>query len=268
MSAEDLLRDAVGREAVMANTADLIDVAQRLLSRSRALVQHQRMLLVALEEMLLWMPVPPSAAIMNGPTMDAHIWQAVVRGAAGRGGDVAQNVVEHPAVLLQPGVPSTWEAIIRALPNTPPERILNYRRRLWRDYARRVCPLPAHALGGDGAVPDDDLYLLQVDEAEPIPVPDWAAPVPTVPPRRAVAGGRRQRQPRPDPCFRDAQPSHGLSSLSSSSLPASDPSATSALPLADLSTLEAPVTASSEALARVVCESTRSARERSRSRDG
>ena len=264
VSAEDLLRDAVGREAVMANTADLVDVAHRLLSRSRALVQHQRMLLMALEELLVWMPVPPSAAIMNGPTMDAHVWQAVVRGAAGQGGDVAQNVVEHPAVLLQPGVPSSWDAIAQALPNTPPERILNYRRRLWRDYARRLCPLSVRTPGEVGDVHDDDLYLLQVNESEPVPVPDWAAPVPTVPPRSAVAGRRRQRQPRPEPCFREARVSGGLSGPSTQSLPGSSSTERlSAVP----STSEVPTTMSPESAVHGVSDSAGSSRERSRSRD-
>ena len=202
----------------MGNTADLVDVAQRLLARSRALLRHQQLLAAALEEMLVWMPVPPTAAVLNGPTMEAQVWQAVTRGVSGQGGDVAQNVVEHPAVLLQPGIPATWDAITRALPNTPPERILNFRRRLWRDPARRLCP--ASVRGDPGAMnltQDEDLYLLQVDESEMVTVPEWAAPVPTVPRRQEVAGRRRQRLPRPEPCFWDGHAHAAMSGAASSS---------------------------------------------------
>ncbi|CAE7789713.1 unnamed protein product, partial [Symbiodinium microadriaticum] len=162
VSAEDLLRDAVGREAVMGSTADLVDVAQRLLARSRTLLRHQQMLAAALEEMLVWMPVPPTAAVLNGPTMEAQVWQAVTRGVSGHGGAVAQNVVEHPAVLLQPGIPDTWEDITRALPNVPPDRILNYRRRFWRDHVRRLCPATVRGQSRLNLTHDEDLYLLQV----------------------------------------------------------------------------------------------------------
>ena len=50
-----------------------------------------------------------------------------------------------------------------------------------------------------------------------VPVPDWAPPVPIVPCRQAVAGRRRQRQPRPDPCFWDGSAHITMSEVASSS---------------------------------------------------
>ena len=118
---------------VFANSADLVDVAQRLLARSRALVRNQRLLVDALEEMLLWFPVPPDAAAHNGPTIDVNVWRSVARNAAvGDHGVGLATASSSEAVLLQPGLPGNLHELQRALPGVSPRVVAGLRRRLWQ----------------------------------------------------------------------------------------------------------------------------------------
>ena len=107
------------REMNFANTADAVDVAQRLLAASRRLLRQQQRLNLALEEALLWFPVPPAAPVLNGPTMALNIVAEVMGDSMDPPNVEAQN--EGVAVLLQPGLPPDGHAIRQRLPGWPPE---------------------------------------------------------------------------------------------------------------------------------------------------
>ncbi|CAE7915720.1 pol [Symbiodinium necroappetens] len=79
---DEIVRNATARELVYANTADVIDMAHRLLARSRVLLRNQRLLCEAVEEALLWFPTPPQAPALNSPTMDARLWGVIACAAA------------------------------------------------------------------------------------------------------------------------------------------------------------------------------------------
>ncbi|OLQ01194.1 putative cleavage and polyadenylation specificity factor subunit 1 [Symbiodinium microadriaticum] len=122
-SSLDVIGNSTADLMVFANTADVVDALHRLLARSRALVRNQRLLLEALEEAVLWLPVPPSAPVLNGPTLDVEVWANVARLAGHADGAPPTSTVPVPrpahAVLLQPGLPSNLSAIRDALPGLP-----------------------------------------------------------------------------------------------------------------------------------------------------
>ena len=137
-----MVRRVTAENLIFANTADVVDVLHRLIARSRALVRHQRLLLEALEEVALWMPVPPAAPALNGPTMDSSIWSNVARQAAQGDGDgnASQSPLQHPvtALLLQPGLPPSMPEVERNLPSLSRGTLAGLRRRAWQEHVAQL----------------------------------------------------------------------------------------------------------------------------------
>ncbi|CAE6972900.1 unnamed protein product [Symbiodinium microadriaticum] len=102
---------------------------------------HNDDLSAALEEVALWMPVPPAAPALNGPTMDSSIWSNVARQAAQGDGDgnASQSPLQHPvtALLLQPGLPPSMPEVERNLPSLSRGTLAGLRRRAWQEHVCR-----------------------------------------------------------------------------------------------------------------------------------
>ena len=194
-SPDDVLRDRVNSEMNFANTADAIDVAHRLLAASRRLLRQQQRLNTALEEALLWFPVPPAAPVFNGPTIALNVL-AEVMGDSARSQDL-DHADTGVAVLLQPGLPSSGESVQQSLPGWSSSALQSFRRRLWRQHVRPLLPpgLP------DMETPD--LYLLQVNESVPVPLAP-ALPAPPALPHRGRVRSRRRGQLPPGPLSVDS----------------------------------------------------------------
>ena len=171
-SPEDTVRDAVNAQLVQGNVVDTVDVIRRLLDRQRQLRHRDRLLGVALEEILAWLRVPLSAMPFNARGMAQAICEEIRRQArhgSGRVGDDFQNPRLDPAVLLQPDLPRTLDDVGRAFEHSErPSTVAGFRRRAWRqhvaDLHRREgaeLPEPLHP------APDDRrLLLLQAREDE------------------------------------------------------------------------------------------------------
>ena len=184
---------------VFANTADVVDALHRLLARSRALVRNQRLLLEALEEAVLWLPVPPSAPVLNGPTLDVEVWANVARLAGHADGAPPTSTVPVPrpahAVLLQPGLPSNLSAIRDALPGLPDRDTAGLRRRLWRRHVAEQHVL-AEGSAPSATASGEPLFLVQTDESAAVPIPANHPPLRRVPRGQEVHQRRRLQHPR------------------------------------------------------------------------
>ena len=210
-SQHSAVRDAVGREVLMGGEADLVEVAHRLLARSRLLLRYQQNLMVALEEALGWFQLPPAAVPFNAPTMETQIWRTISQAASSEG-DAGVTVqgsageASAPIVLLQPGFPSTGEELSGALPGMSLTTAAGLRRRAWQINAGNVIGAGGPS-GGHGADDpgDCDLYLLQTDPSSLVPVPENCGALPRQSSRGLRQHRRRLRAPRPLPVVRDAE---------------------------------------------------------------
>ena len=191
---DDVVRDTVTRELQVASAADVVDVLQRLLCRSRARLHHQRLLLAALEELLPWLTATPGAEILNGPTMDTQIWRSITREASfGSNPSTTSTgtVNTAPMVLVQPGLPASHQTIRDELPGMSSAVIAHLRRRAWRRHVENLGPAGGNvsSSGGQGGT-DADLYLVQIDASRRVPVPPGAEEFRCMPLR--LHGGRRR----------------------------------------------------------------------------
>ena len=150
---------------------DTVEVLRRLLDRQRYLRQCDRLTGIALEELLLWLRVPLSARPFNARTMEQQIWDTISEQARhGSSRSVAALSVprEDPAVLLQPGMPTSMAEVTRAFdPAERPHTIAGLRRRAWRQHMETLHAQTGQALP-EGCWPAEDdrrLLLLQTDEA-------------------------------------------------------------------------------------------------------
>ena len=167
-----------------------------------------RLLHVALEEALLWLPVPLRAEAMNAGTCDRHIWQTVSQEA--RFGSVPSTtspsqVVTTESVLPQPDLPaSAEEARHMLMPDTGVRALRGYRRRAWQQ------AVGSQDDGRDSQetvrLPEEDrtLYIVQGNDDQS--VGNWPAgvdrpehPVRDLPGRGAGDARRRGSRPRPRP---------------------------------------------------------------------
>ena len=191
---DDVVRDTVTRELQVASAADVVDVLQRLVCRSRALLHHQRLLLAALEELLPWLTVTPGAEILNGPTMDSQIWRSITREASFGSNPSSTGtgtVNTAPMVLVQPGLPTSHQVIRDELPGMSSTVIANLRRRAWRRHVENLGPPGENVSSpGDQGGTDADLYLVQIDASRRVPVPPGAEEFRCMPLR--LHGGRRR----------------------------------------------------------------------------
>ena len=269
-SALEAVANSTADLMVYANTGDVVDAAHRLLARARALVRNQRLLLEALEEVLLWLPTPPEATVLNGPTLDVEIWAQVARQAGHadglarpEGGPSGSGTPR--AVLLQPGLARDLEGVAEAFPDLSPRQTAGLRRRLWR---RDVAALHVEA-EGRAPVPlssADPLFLVQTDESEAVPEEAAEGPPRRVPAGRGVHDRRRQRQPRRVSLFADIPSSRGdngaLDEVSSTGL-----SHSSVLPAPPASSSFPGSSSEPRDSGSIVANREHAARERSRSRD-
>ena len=229
----DIVSEAVVQEMQLATEADAIDVAHRLLARTRLLVRNQRLLIVALEETLAWMQSPANAAPLNGATMDNHIWRTVAREAATSDDRpstaTSSTAFAPPAVLLQPGLPRTWSEVVQAVPGLSARAVVGLRRRVWRNHAtevlRRSSPgdtMTANRTANPLAPDDCELYLLQTDPGRAVE-PNFGGALPTLPGRAGFQARRRHRVARVPPPLRDPAWATWTSSSPSSRTPAGTP---------------------------------------------
>ena len=274
--------DATAGVMVFANTADVIDTLHRLLARSRALVRHQRLLLESLEEVAHWLPAPPTAPVLNGPSLDAAIWQNVARNVPHADGmhpgqvDGGNGTLPSPAplaVLLQPGLPEDLQTLDRALPSVPTAQVAGLRRRLWRHHVGRL-----HVQSGRELPQAENtstpLFLVQTNEEEMVPQHSGDAPHLAVPNGRVVHSRRRLHPPRRVSLFEgqadfsEAALHTGLSLATNGGLPSSAMSSSPLPPpgagVTTTTSLEGSTLATPEL---GLWETRPSARERSRSRD-
>ncbi|CAE7632972.1 unnamed protein product [Symbiodinium sp. CCMP2592] len=169
LSPEDVVRDAVNRELVYGSVADIVDVLHRLQARQRRLNHLGRLIGVAIEEALTWMPVPANSMVFNSPTMEMHIWGVVNQEAnfgMGASSSGTTQVSTTAAALLQPGLPEDLRSLWNSLPHMEPRTIVGLRRRAWRHNARALHVQDGHAIP-EGWWPSEDdqvLYLIQTDE--------------------------------------------------------------------------------------------------------
>ena len=209
----EIVREAVVQEMQLATEADAIEVAHRLLARTRLLVRNQRLLIVALEETLAWMRAPTNAAPLNGATMDNHIWRTVAREAAA-GDDRPSSATSSapfapPAVLLQPGLPQTWTEVAQAVPGLRARAVVGLRRRVWRGHAAEVlrrsqpADIATTNQSANPLAPDDcELYLMQADPSRAVD-PNFGGSLPALPGRAGHQARRRHRTVRVPPPLRD-----------------------------------------------------------------
>ncbi|CAE7428444.1 unnamed protein product, partial [Symbiodinium sp. CCMP2456] len=165
---------------------------------------------VAIEEVLPWLHAPAHAQVLNSPSMEAHIWEAIAGEAghpSGSGFVEANTEVNNLLVLLRPGLPTSLAELWSALPQVEHHTVVGLRRRLWRENAR---PLHARERGvlPEGRWPsekDEDLYLVQANESTELNIPP-SCTRPGLLPRRGVQHARRRHHvPRPAPLFREAR---------------------------------------------------------------
>ena len=195
-----MVRDTVTRDLQVASSADVVDALQRLLARARALLHHQRLLHDALEEMLPWLLTPPNAEVLNGPTLDARIWQAVAREASHGSNpspSATSTINQAPMVLLQPGFPVNHAAIHDELPGMSSSVIAGLRRRAWQQHVASLGPNSTGA-GVEGEGQDVDLFLIHLDPTRRVPVPPGCPPFASMP-LNVAHGRRRARVPRAGP---------------------------------------------------------------------
>ena len=229
----EIVREAVVQEMQLATEADAIEVAHRLLARTRLLVRNQRLLIVALEETLAWMQAPANAAPLNGATMDNHIWRTVAREAA-TGDDRPSSATSSapfapPAVLLQPGLPQTWAEVVQAVPGLRARSVVGLRRRVWRGHTaevlRRSHPADIASMNqsANPLAPDDcELYLMQADPNRAVD-PNFGGSLPALPGRAGHQARRRHRVVRVPPPLRDPAWASWSSVPTSSGTPATTP---------------------------------------------
>ena len=213
-SQQSAVRDAVGREVLMGGEADLVEVAHRLLARTRLLMRYQQNLMVALEEALGWFQIPPTAVPFNAPTMETQIWRTITM-AASSDSDAGVTVqgpageASAPVVLLQPGLPSSSDELAQALPGMSLSTVAGLRRRAWRINAGNIVGAAGadEPTGGSGGEDpgDCDLYLMQTDPSVPVAAPQHCAALPRQSGRGLRQHRRRQRAPRPLPVVRDPE---------------------------------------------------------------
>ena len=227
------MREAVVQEMQLATEADAIDVAHRLLARTRLLVRNQRLLIVALEETLAWMQAPVNAAPLNGATIDNHIWRTVAREAATSddrpSSATSSTPFAPPAVLLQPGLPRTWTDVVQAVPGLRARSVVGLRRRVWQRHTAEVLRRSgsADAVAANNSAnplaPDDcELYLLQADPGRAVD-PNFGGSLPVLPGRAGFQARRRHRVARVPPPLRDPAWAAWTSVSSSSRAPTGTP---------------------------------------------
>ena len=203
---------------IMGGEADLVEVAHRLLARTRQLLRCQRGMMHALEEILTWMPVPAAAVPFNAQTMDTQIWRSVAQHASSSSGeqsarseandstDLVGLEASAPVVMLQPGFPSSRRQLEEALPGLPLRTIAGLRRRAWRVNAAQVSG--ENNVSSATQVPADDdcdLYLIQTDTSSSVPLPPGCSDLPRLSGRGPGHQRRRHRAPRPLPVVRDPE---------------------------------------------------------------
>ena len=212
------VRDVVAREMIMGGEADLVEVAHRLLARSRQLLRHQRGMLQALEEVLTWFPVPAAAVPFNAQTMDMQIWRSVTQAASSSSEEPSTqgeavnsaNLVgldaAAPVVLLQPGFPSSSSQLGESLPGLPLRTIAGLRRRAWQVNAAHVSgTAPSSTQGQASESGDCDLYIIQTDTSSTVPLLPGCSELPRLSGRGPRHNRRRHRVPRPLPVVRDPE---------------------------------------------------------------
>ena len=206
----EAIRDTVNRELTLTNPADVVDVLHRLLANARDLLRRQRLLNEALEETLLWLPQVDGAPILNGRTVAENIGDRVIE-EAGYGDFTSlsnrSHVVDAPAVLLQPDLPSSVAETSRALPHLGASTVAGLRRRSWRTHvanlhAQEGISMPSSSSEEGVTLVTEtftDLFLVQSEPGTPVTTPVGCAPFPTLPRRGRPQHRRRLHAPRPCP---------------------------------------------------------------------
>ena len=104
---EDVVRDVVNLQAILASHGDRDQILWRLLDRQRYLQHEQRLLQAAVDELVHWMGPPVTAVSFNGATMERNIRQAVGREAqfgSGSSSSSTNRLAMTPTFLLTPGL--------------------------------------------------------------------------------------------------------------------------------------------------------------------
>ena len=205
---DEVVRDTVNLQAILAGGVDRVQILQRLLERQRYLLHEQRLLNEALEELAFWLPHPSAAIPFNAAGMERTIWQSVQREAqfgSARSTSSSSRFALTPSFLLMPELPRSTEEVWQQFPPGASRSVIaGYRRRVWRSH---LLYLHEH----EGLVPPEPersaepLFILQRDEARPVRNLPTGEAVPGI--RRlnstGAYGRRRNRRPRPAPLLRD-----------------------------------------------------------------
>ena len=210
LSTLESIRDSVNRELALANPSDVLDVAHRLLANTRDLVRRQRLFVEALEEVLRWLPRPDNLQVLNARTIAHNLGDRVLEEAGyGEGRSLALHPaeVDTPAVLLQPNLPSTLEAVDAALPHLSRSTVTGLRRRMWRQHVANLYeqqgerPPPTPSDDGLSLVTETftDLFLVQGAGGAAAEVPPNCPPFPVLPDPGRPSHRRRLHRPRAPP---------------------------------------------------------------------
>ena len=210
----DVVRDSVNTQLVHGDLVDVVELIAGLLDRQRHLRHMDNLIRDAIEEALLWIPMPLSSTPMNANTFQRNIWGAIARESeygSGPSSSTTSQLVTSPSVVLG-AFSATVDELRQLLPDRTASTVAGYRRRAWRVHAGRL-------LEGQGRLPsagsnqerevDSDLFLTQADPTRGIA--GWPAGASQPVSRRLGArnpGRRRLRGPRPPPRRQRSPPDH------------------------------------------------------------
>ena len=130
-----------------------------------------------------------------------------------------------PMVLVQPGLPGSHQAVRDELPGFSPSVVAGLRRRAWQHHVASLgSGNTTPSVPADEGPADTDLFLVQINSTQRVPVPSGAPPFRCMP--LCVAEGRRRARAarhRPGLANRgSASPLwHGASTMPPSDVPSS-----------------------------------------------
>lgn len=212
---EDVVRDVVNLNLILASQGDREEVLLQLLSQQRRLLHQLRLIGVALEELCTWLGVPLTAVPFNGNVMAGNIMDAIQHESqfgSAPSSSRPSRLALTPTVMLMPSLPQSTQAIRNQFPqSTSWATIAGYRRRLWQAHVREVHEwegLQTPQGDAESRNRDEQLFLIQRDEGTAVGfipegerIPGWRRLD-----RRGATARRRGHGPRPRPLLRERPP--------------------------------------------------------------
>ena len=174
----EVVRDTVNHQLVHAGDTDVLELLHRLLDRQRHLQHCQRLLLVAIEETLRWIQVPPNGEALNANIHENHIWSAVVAEAAHGSGPSTTSAgtwINAPVVMLTPDLPRDLPGLMATLPSVGAHSVAGYRRRAWRNHVAALYDAAGLAPPAVPGPEDADGELLLLQGSPTRPIGNWPA---------------------------------------------------------------------------------------------